>query len=59
LTGAFGFITNGYYNLATAMVFGSTTLVLSWEPCQWAIEILSEVYANQSDLVLKHKNIWM
>ncbi len=25
LTGAFGFMAGGYYNLATAMVFGSTT----------------------------------
>jgi hypothetical protein len=42
--GAFGFITNKYYKLATAMVFGSTTSALSWEPFQWMIEILSEVY---------------
>ncbi len=32
LTGAFGFIAGGYYNLATAMVFGSTTSASSWEP---------------------------
>jgi hypothetical protein len=31
LTGAFGFMAGGYYNLATAMVFGSTTSVSSWE----------------------------
>ncbi len=40
LTGAFGFIADNYYNLATAMVFGSATLALSWEPFQRAIEIL-------------------
>ena len=32
LTGTFGFMTGGYYNLATAMVFGSTTSASSWEP---------------------------
>ncbi len=31
LTGAFGFMAGGYYNLATSMVFGSTTSVPSWE----------------------------
>ena len=30
LTGAFGFMAGGYYNLATAMVFGSTTSASSW-----------------------------
>ncbi len=32
LTGAFGFTAGGYYNLATAMIFGSTTSTSSWEP---------------------------
>jgi hypothetical protein len=32
LTGAFGFKEGGYYNLATAMVFGPTTSTSSWEP---------------------------
>jgi hypothetical protein len=32
LTGAFGFMAGGYYNLATAMVFGSTSSASSWEP---------------------------
>ncbi len=32
LAGAFGFMAGGYYNLATAMVFGSTTSASSWEP---------------------------
>jgi hypothetical protein len=32
LTGAFGFMAGGYYNIATAMVFGSTTSATSWEP---------------------------
>jgi hypothetical protein len=32
LTGAFGLMAGGFYNLATAMVFGSTTSASSWEP---------------------------
>ncbi len=31
LTGAFGFMAGGYYNLATVMVFVSTTSASSWE----------------------------
>jgi hypothetical protein len=57
LTGAYGFIADDYYyyNAATAMVFGSTTSALNWEPFQQAIKTLSEVYANQLNLVSKHK----
>jgi hypothetical protein len=55
LRGAFGFIVDNYYNLATAMVFGSTTSASSWEPFQWVIEMLSEAYGNQPDLVIMHK----
>ncbi len=32
LTGTFGFMAGGYYNVATAMVFDSTTSASSWEP---------------------------
>ncbi len=32
LTGAFRFMADGYYNLATAMVFGSTMSAPCWEP---------------------------
>jgi hypothetical protein len=32
LTGAFGFMAGDDYNLATAMVFGSTMSASSWEP---------------------------
>ncbi len=32
LTGAFGFLIGGYFNLATPMVFGSTASASSWEP---------------------------
>ncbi len=45
-TGAFSFIADDYYNLATAMVFGSTVSASSWEPFQRAIGKLSEVYNN-------------
>jgi hypothetical protein len=55
LMGAFDLIAKDYYNLAMAMVFGSATLALSWEPFQQVIEILSDVYAYQSDLVVKPK----
>ncbi len=55
LTGAFGFMAGGYYNLATAMVFGSTPSASSWEPFWQAIEALSAVYADRPDLVIKHK----
>jgi len=38
LTGAFGFIAGGFYNLATAMVFGCTTSTSSREPFRRGIE---------------------
>jgi hypothetical protein len=55
LTGAFGFIAGGYYNVATAMVFGSTTSASSWEPYRRAIEALSMAYTERPDSVIKHK----
>jgi hypothetical protein len=55
LTGAFGFVAGDYYNLATAMDFGSTMSALSWKTFRQAIETLSEVYANQPDLFSKHE----
>jgi hypothetical protein len=55
LTGAFGFIADDYYNIATAMVLGSTMSGLSWKPFRWAVETLSEVYTNQPDLVSKQE----
>ena len=47
LTGAFGFLAGGYFNLATAMVFGSTASASSWEPFRRAIQALSVVYAHR------------
>ncbi len=55
LTGAFGFLARGYFNLATAMVFGSTTSASSWEPFWHAIQALSVVYAHHLDLIKKHR----
>ncbi len=55
LTGAFGFIANDLYNLATAMVFGSTTSASSWESFRQAIKDLMKIFANRLDLVIKHK----
>ena len=55
LTGAFGFLAGGYYNLATAMVFGSTASASSWEPFRRAIEALSVLYLDRPDLVEKHR----
>jgi hypothetical protein len=43
LTGAFGFLAGGYFNLATAMVFGSTASASSWEPFRHAIQALTVV----------------
>jgi hypothetical protein len=55
LTGAFGFLAGGYFNLATAMVFGSTASASSWEPFRHAIQALSVVYAHRHDLIDKHR----
>ena len=55
LTRAFGFTSGGFYNIATAMVFGLTTSASSWEPNRRAIEAMSEVFANRPDLVTKHR----
>ncbi len=55
LTGAFGFIADELYNLATAMVFGSTASASSWEAFRRAIEALTKVFANRPNLVIRHK----
>jgi hypothetical protein len=55
LTGAFGFLARGFFNLATAMVFESTTSASSWEPFRCAIQALSVVYAHHHDLIKKHR----
>jgi hypothetical protein len=55
LTGAFGFLAGDYFNLATAMVFGSTASASSWEPFRRAIQALSVVYTHCCDLIKKHR----
>ncbi len=55
LTGAFGFMAGGYYNLVTTMVFGSMMSTSSWEPFWRATEALSVVYVDRPNLVIKHK----
>jgi hypothetical protein len=57
LAGAFGFLAGGYYNLATANVFGSTASASSWEPFWHAIQALTVVYAHRHDLIKKHKKV--
>ena len=55
LTGAFDFLADDFYNHATAMVFGLTASASSWESFQRAIEALTVVFANRSDLVIKQE----
>jgi hypothetical protein len=55
LTGAFGFIADELYNLATAMVFGLTASASSWEAFRRAIGALTKVFANRPNLVVRHK----
>jgi hypothetical protein len=57
LTEAFGFLAGGYYNLATAMVLGSTASASSWEPFCHAIQALTVVYAHRCNLIEKHKTL--
>jgi hypothetical protein len=58
LTGAFGFLAGGYFNLATAMVFGSTASASSWEMFWGAIEALSVIYLHCCDLIEKHRKFF-
>jgi hypothetical protein len=57
LTGAFGFIADELYNLATAVVFGLTASASSWEALRQAIKALTKVFANRPNLVIKYKKI--
>jgi hypothetical protein len=47
LTGAFVFLADKLYNLATAMVFGLTASVSSLEAFRQAIKALTKVFANR------------
>jgi hypothetical protein len=55
LTRAFGFIADDLYNLATAIVFGSTTSAFILEASWQAIKSSMNVFANRLDLVIKYK----
>ncbi len=57
VTGAFGFMAEKMYFLATSMVFGSNTSVSSWEPFRRAIEALILEYSMRSDSIKKHKHL--
>jgi hypothetical protein len=57
VTGAFGFMAEKMYFLATSMVFGSNTSASSWEPFHRAIEALILEYSMRSDLIKKHKHL--
>jgi hypothetical protein len=55
LTGAFGFIADKLYNLATAMVLGSSASASSWEAFRRAIKALTIFFANRPNLVIRQK----
>ena len=57
LTGAFGFMAENLYFLATSMVFGSNASASSWEPFRRAIEALIVEYSMRPDLVSKHNDL--
>jgi hypothetical protein len=57
LTGAFGFMAEILYFLATCMVFGSNASASSWEPFRKAIQSLIPVYSMRPDLISKHKTL--
>jgi hypothetical protein len=57
ITGAFGFMAEGYYFLSTGHVFGSNTSASSWEPPWQAIQSMIPIYLQQDDLVAKHKTL--
>jgi hypothetical protein len=53
VTGAFGFMAEDLYFLATSMVFGSNTSASSWEPFRRKIQSLIPIYLMRTDLVGK------
>jgi hypothetical protein len=57
MTGAFGFMAEDLYFLATSMVFESNTSASSWEPFRRAIQSLIPIYSMRTDLVEKHKQL--
>jgi hypothetical protein len=57
VTGAFGFMAEGYYFLSTSHVFGSNTSESSWEPLWQAIQSMIPIYLQLDNLVAKHKTL--
>ena len=57
LPGAFGFLADNLYCLATAMVFVSNTSASSCQPFRRAIKGLTVSFANRPDLVKNTNNI--
>ncbi len=57
LTGAFGFMAEELYFLATSMVFRSTASASSWEPFRRAIKGLIIEYSTRPDLISKQKHL--
>jgi hypothetical protein len=57
VTGAFGFMAEELYFLATSMVFGSNTSASSWEPFRRAIQSLIPIYSMRTNLVEKHNGL--
>ena len=57
LTGAFGFVADGMYFVVNSHVFGSNTSCSSWEPFRWAIQALTRIYLERTDLIKKHAEL--
>jgi hypothetical protein len=57
ITGAFGFVADDLFFLATSHVFGFNTSASNWEPLQRSIEALIPVYMNNSSLIKKHAEL--
>jgi hypothetical protein len=53
VVGAFSFIADIFFCLATSMVFGSTTSASSWEPFRRTIEVMTGVYYADRELARK------
>ncbi len=57
ITGAFGFVADELFFLATSHVFGSNTSASSWELLQRSIEFLIPVCMDDSSLIEKHAEL--
>jgi hypothetical protein len=57
ITGAFGFVADDLFFLATSHVFRSNTSTSSWEPLWQSIKALIPMYTNNSSLVEKHTEL--